>query len=147
MLSPREQSRQWRASNPEKVKRLNALNAARGRRWNEAHPGEARKRAAAERAANPERARAHARKSAWKKQGIKFTESDYDTMFAKQGGCCAVCREKKSYRLCADHDHSRADGRVRGLLCRKCNQGLGYFDDNPVRLVDAARYLTGGDDA
>jgi hypothetical protein len=31
--------------------------------------------------------------------------------------------------------------RVRGLLCRKCNIGLGHFDDNPAFLIKAARYM------
>jgi hypothetical protein len=52
-------------------------------------------------------------------------------------GACEICGTVG--RLDADHDH--ANTKQRGLLCRSCNQGLGDFKDNPVRLERAAAYL------
>ncbi len=54
---------------------------------------------------------------------------DYDRMFGKQGGVCAICGqpETRRYRgeitnLVVDHDHKT--GRIRGLLCSRCNVRL-----------------------
>jgi len=72
-----------------------------------------------------------------------ITEADYETMLEKQGGRCAICRTDtvggNSRHWHVDHDHST--GVVRGLLCHRCNMALGYFKDDPRRLVDALLYL------
>lgn len=70
--------------------------------------------------------------------------ADYDSMLVIQAGRCALCGELpgdagRSERLNIDHCH--ASGKVRGLLCSMCNQGLGFFRDNPEILVKAATYL------
>jgi hypothetical protein len=64
---------------------------------------------------------------------------DYDALLALQGGVCAICKKKSKRRLVVDHCHSRH--RVRGLLCHKCNLGLGMFDDDIERLRSAIAYL------
>lgn len=65
---------------------------------------------------------------------------DYFALLAGQGGVCAICRQApKQGPLHIDHDH--ADGRVRGLLCRPCNLGLGNFGDDPDRITAAMAYL------
>jgi hypothetical protein len=55
-----------------------------------------------------------------------------------QGGKCAICRRKRR-RLCVDHCHTR--GHLRGLLCNRCNSGVGFFGDSPPLLLRAALYL------
>jgi Autographiviridae endonuclease VII len=62
----------------------------------------------------------------------------YRALEARQGHACAICR-RPSRVLCIDHCH--VTGRVRGLLCRKCNSALGFCDDDPRLLRAAMAYL------
>lgn len=66
---------------------------------------------------------------------------DYDAMYAAQDGRCAICRRAtgKTRRLSVDHDH--ATGKVRGLLCRVCNDMLGHARDEPLFFMRAWLYL------
>lgn len=69
-----------------------------------------------------------------------ITIEQYDAMLEAQGGVCAICGADPGERtLAVDHNH--ADGRVRGLLCDNCNNGLGRFQDDPELLLAAAQYL------
>lgn len=75
-----------------------------------------------------------------KKYGI--TIADYERMLAEQGGVCAICRSKDPGPKGTFHiDHCHTTGRVRGLLCTRCNPGLGYFQDDPELLSSAISYL------
>jgi hypothetical protein len=67
-----------------------------------------------------------------------LTRADYDLMVAVQGGLCAMCQRRPRQKLCVDHDH--ATRRLRFLLCRKCNLGFGYYDEDPDVLRRAADY-------
>jgi hypothetical protein len=51
---------------------------------------------------------------------------------------CMICGSKE--RLCIDHCHTTSE--VRGILCSKCNSGLGMFRDNTTYLLKAIQYLT-----
>lgn len=75
-----------------------------------------------------------------------ITVEDYRGMVARQEGRCAICGELPkgdghgaSSRLHVDHDH-RAH-RNRGLLCGRCNQGIGYFNEDPALFQAAVDYL------
>lgn len=73
---------------------------------------------------------------------LGLSEQDYLSMFAQQEGKCAICRRVETGRfakLCVDHCHS--SGRVRGLLCNRCNQALGLLGDSPETLRKATAYL------
>jgi hypothetical protein len=67
-----------------------------------------------------------------------LTRADYDLMVAVQGGLCAMCQRRPRAKLCIDHCH--ATRRLRFLLCKKCNIGFGYYDEDPQVLRRAADY-------
>jgi hypothetical protein len=73
-----------------------------------------------------------------------LTIERYEEMSLAQGGVCAICRgvNVDGKRLHVDHCHTT--GVVRGLLCGRCNRGIGNFDDDSDRLMQAAYYLKGG---
>jgi hypothetical protein len=79
-----------------------------------------------------------------RKYGIGLAE--YSQMFMAQGGKCAICgsdygghRNAEQKALAVDHDHKT--GKVRGLLCEPCNQGIGKLKDDYKILRQAADYL------
>lgn len=79
-----------------------------------------------------------------KKYGI--TPEDYDAMYVRQEGKCAICRQPETNklkgstaRLSVDHNHQT--GKIRGLLCNLCNTGLGKFKDSCKLLKAAALYV------
>jgi hypothetical protein len=78
----------------------------------------------------------------WSHRARKYgvSREAFEAMFADQDGRCAICGEPGDYRgLCVDHDHRT--GQVRGLLCNKCNWGLGHFNDDSDLLMNAITYL------
>jgi hypothetical protein len=96
------------------------------------------------RKANPElrqQGRDEARVRHWRsKCKVDMTIPAYNRMLVRQRGVCKICGKKHPKKaLCVDHRHST--GWIRGLLCNKCNFGLGSFDDNPLRMLRAAGYI------
>lgn len=75
-----------------------------------------------------------------KKYGM--TRSRVEALHQQQDGKCAIClREMPALGKGSHVDHCHSTGKVRGLLCRACNHGLGQFQDSPETLRRAAKYL------
>jgi len=123
---------------------------ANAKRWTAANSDRARDTDKAYRKANKGKVLANARK--WYKNNSDRTHgyqtmrkyglgvAEYRDMLAAQDGRCAIClRSDTGVRLCVDHSH--VTGRVRGLLCRKCNTGIGMLDDSQDNLTRAKAYL------
>lgn len=81
-----------------------------------------------------------------KKFNISF--QDYEKMLMAQNGVCKVCLKPESqlhpisgtpYMLSVDHCHRT--GKIRGLLCNRCNRVLGMVDDNTNILQGLIEYL------
>ncbi len=86
----------------------------------------------------------YVRKFLLKKYGLTIAQRN--KMLREQHGRCYICKKpeiliKKGevQRLCIDHDHKT--GKVRGVLCHKCNSGLGFFNDDPVLLAKAISFF------
>jgi hypothetical protein len=113
--------REWNAKNRDKIRQANAR-----------------------RDADPAKRQRYRRNSkAWRLRLYGLTPEGFDRLLADQGGCCAVCGEPgqtwAERNLHVDHDHNT--GEVRGLLCGRCNVGLGFFKDNAELLNKALDYL------
>jgi hypothetical protein len=72
-----------------------------------------------------------------KKYGL--TPEDFGAMMKAQGGMCAICKTAPGAHI--DHDHST--GKIRGILCINCNQGIGKLLDDIATLESAIQYLRG----
>lgn len=82
-----------------------------------------------------------------------ISPEEYQTLLDGQGNACVICRTSfegmSTKGIHVDHDHSCCPGGrtcgkcVRGVLCSRCNLGLGKFDDDVDRLKRAVSYLSG----
>ena len=75
---------------------------------------------------------------------FRFKNNDDKELYAEileiQDGRCAICRRlPDTKRLSFDHSH--ITNQIRGLLCTRCNSGLGYFREDAHALIRAIQYL------
>lgn len=127
----RARARAWARANREK-------NAQRSAEWRKKNPD-----------ANREWIKAHPakRKQDNKANNLRrygITVADYDQMLVAQNGVCKICRQVCVTGRSLSVDHCHETGKVRGLLCASCNNGLGRFKDNALLLRAAAEYLERG---
>ena len=80
------------------------------------------------------------------KKNYGVTLEWYRDTLSKQNNVCAICKtsevaviQGKVIAMSVDHCHKT--GKPRGLLCTKCNRGLGLFKDNVDNLKSAIKYL------
>lgn len=125
-------AKEWRKRNPEKRKAQAARHYQRHRtrlreerhKWYREHSAEHNRTVNASRLL--------------RRYGI--TTDHYAALVAIQDGKCAICQTIPNGRpLEIDHDHGT--GRIRGLLCFRCNLALGFLGDNPHLLPNVAAYL------
>lgn len=67
---------------------------------------------------------------------------EFNALFVAQNGCCKICnvhQSKMTRRISVDHCHET--GKIRGLLCDKCNVAIGMLKDNISLLESAILYL------
>jgi hypothetical protein len=127
--------------------------AARAAKYRE-NPRPAIERATRWQRENPERhtqrqreyAESGKKKIADRKSHLKrkygLTTDEYEGLLASQGGRCAICGNPDADNV--DHDHET--GKVRGILCFKCNVAIGLVDEDSDRARRAAEYLERDDE-
>ena len=80
----------------------------------------------------------HAKLEAARRYKYGMLPGDYTSLLEAQGGICAICQ---SAMVLPHVDHCHQTGRVRGILCLRCNSGIGMFGDSPSTVRRAASYL------
>jgi len=73
--------------------------------------------------------------------GLSITE--FNNLLLTQNNRCAICKEpldlQNPHSVVIDHDH--LTGKIRGILCNKCNLAIGLLRDNPEYTKRATEYL------
>ncbi len=77
----------------------------------------------------------------WLKNTYGITEVEHENMLELQQYLCAICKKELYPRRDTHIDHCHTTGKVRGILCSKCNTGLGMFNDSIETLLNATDYL------
>ena len=75
------------------------------------------------------------------KDKFNLSHEEWLEMWEYQEEKCAICGIvfPTPSDACVDHDHKT--GEIRGLLCRKCNRGIGHFNDDIELVTKAMKYL------
>ena len=128
-------------TSPEKVVETREKRRVAQRQWRERNRAQSRLVARRYREMNPDKVRE--RQTAYRRRNFRkrlygLTLEQFEAMSAAHDGKCTICGQPES-PLHVDHDH--VSGIIRGLLCDRCNKGLGAFRDNPESCRAAAKYL------
>ena len=102
-----------------------------------------------------ERLKKHREKLGWR--GLRnrhllyehgITLEQYESIVEKQGGKCPVCKKllSETTKTKSPHvDHNHITGNIRGVLCGKCNRGIGFIEDNVEIAKNIIEYLKSTD--
>lgn len=85
-----------------------------------------------------------AKKSKTANTKIAISKEHYGVLYDLQNGKCAICKCESGGNVRGDKlavDHCHTSGNIRGLLCHRCNTGIGLFKDNKESLLAAIEYL------
>lgn len=96
---------------------------------------------------NPEKVRLSNKKT-WLKATYGLSWEEFQSMYEMQRGACGICQipldffgDRSNHMVAASVDHCHETKRVRGLLCKNCNLGIGHFKENLLFLEGAISYL------
>ena len=132
----KQRRREWYVRN-------SAREVARVRQWALANPDKIAERIAA--AKGSDKKKLSDRKS-YLKRKYGMTLDDYERMFAAQECVCAICGKPRPEERTLHVDHDHESGAIRGLLCFRCNNALGDFEEQYELFQKAADYLDRDDE-
>jgi hypothetical protein len=115
----------------------------RVRQWALANPAKVQKRIALMRGSDKKRL---ADRKSYLKRKYALTIQEYDAMLAAQNGVCAICNRPRPENRTLHVDHDHGSGEIRGLLCFRCNNALGDFEEQYELFQRAANYLDRDDE-
>ena len=74
------------------------------------------------------------------KSKYNLTIIQYDKMFEKQKGKCDICKKHETeLNRSLNIDHCHKTGKVRSLLCHRCNLAVGYYENSDIKKIE--KYL------
>jgi hypothetical protein len=119
-----QQSQAWKAANPERFEELQV-------EW---------------RKNNPHRIKVYTQRSKRKirLKNYGLTSEQFEQMVQDQNNLCAICEQPCSSGKLLAIDHNHKTGKVRGLLCTRCNVRLGMIENVQAmrfKLRPFLRYL------
>jgi hypothetical protein len=104
-------------------------------------------------AKNPEKYRSKAREYGLTEKGRKvkkvynlkylygISSDDLLILIVQQNNVCALCKQPFTSSKFTHIDHDHKTHQIRGILCHKCNSGLGLFNHDKQKLLQAIDYL------
>lgn len=142
-MSDLDKLKAWKAANPEKVKESSKQ---RVKKWREKNPE--KRKAQIDRANQRRKEKEYYNKNRniiknnYLIRNYNITLEQYNELLRKQNGTCAICKaEKCSTKKDFAVDHCHDTGKIRGLLCKDCNIGIGMFKDSIEFIKAAKEYL------
>jgi len=113
-------------------------NRERARRWIEENPERYREK---QRRYVESGRKAEWSRNSYLKRTFGMTQTDYEAMLESQGGGCALCHRPPSRKISLHIDHDHKTGRIRGLLCGSCNNGIGLLQEDEEVLLRALDHV------
>jgi hypothetical protein len=138
---------EWLARNPDHKREyagrpeVQERQKAKSKAYYQANKDKVIEQSKAWREANPER-KSYADWAGHLRRNYGITIEDYERRLVEQDGKCAICGEPTSEggeRLAVDHDHET--GKIRALLCRRCNSVIGFIEESAALARLVAGYL------
>jgi len=140
----KETTKIWRENHKEQVRKYR-------KKWSDNNKAKIKEWRQKNHVARTEYERTYAQKNKIRRRNMyvsrtyNISESEYNEIFVKQNGKCAICgKHQTELTSFLSVDHCHQTNFIRGLLCGKCNRAIGLLDDDIENLRCAIIYLQKG---